>query len=96
MLSFQVLGIFQKKIDEAGTSLESATKKPQTIQKKLDKFVGIEYEEADKKLLTDIMEMPCMDGKLYASPIMDCFKGEIVALEIRDNMRKELCVDTLQ
>lgn len=49
-----------------------------------------------KKLLTDIMEMPCMDGKLYASPIMDCFKGEIVALEIRDNMRKELCVDTLQ
>ena len=27
---------------------------------------------------------------------MDCFNGEIVALEMRDNMKKELCVDTLQ
>lgn len=48
-----------------------------------------------KKLLTDITEVPCMDGKLYVSPIMDCFNGEIVALEMRDNMKKELCVDTL-
>ncbi len=27
---------------------------------------------------------------------MDCFNGEIVALEMHDNMKKELCVDTLQ
>lgn len=53
-------------------------------------------DEPLKKLLTDITEVPCMDGKLYVSPIMDCFNGEIVALEMRDNMRKELCVDTLQ
>ena len=53
-------------------------------------------DEPLKKLLTDITEVPCMDGKLYVSPIMDCFNGEIVALEMRDNMKKELCIDTLQ
>jgi len=26
---------------------------------------------------------------------MDCFSGEIVAMEMRDNMKKELCIDTL-
>lgn len=41
----------QKKIDEAGSSLESATKKSHTIQKKLDKFVGIEFEEKEQKLI---------------------------------------------
>ena len=53
-------------------------------------------DELLKKLLTDITEVPCMDGKLYVSPILDCFNGEIVALEMHDNMKKELCVDTLQ
>ena len=27
---------------------------------------------------------------------MDCFNGEIISLIMRDNMRKELCVDTLK
>ena len=49
-----------------------------------------------RKLLTDITEVPCSDGKLYVSPILDCFNGEIVALEMRDNMKKELCVDTVE
>ena len=48
-----------------------------------------------KKLLTDITEVQCADGKLYVSPIMDCFNGEIVALEMQDNMKKELCIDTV-
>ena len=30
-----------------------------------------------KKLLTDITEVQCADGKFYVSPIMDCFNGEI-------------------
>ena len=42
------------------------------------------------KLLTDISEVQCSDGKLYISPIFDCYNGEIVALEMRDNMKKEL------
>ena len=49
-----------------------------------------------KKLLTDITEIQCLDGKLYVSPAMDCFSGEIVALEMRDNMKKELCIDTVR
>lgn len=52
---------------------------------------------ADKpytKMLTDISQIPCSDGKLYISPIMDCYNGEILSLEMRDNMKKELCIDT--
>ena len=48
-----------------------------------------------EKLLTDITEVQCADGKLYISPIMDCFNGEIVSLEMHDNMKKELCIDTV-
>lgn len=48
------------------------------------------------KLLTDITEVQCSDGKLYVSPVMDCFNGEIVALEMRENMKKELCIDTIR
>ena len=48
------------------------------------------------KFLTDVTEIQCLDGKLYVSPIMDCYNGEIVALEMRDNMKKELCIDTVK
>jgi len=53
-------------------------------------------DEPLKKFLTDITEVPCRDGKLYVSPIMDFFNGEIVALEMRENMKKELCIDTVK
>ena len=49
-----------------------------------------------RKLLTDITQIQCVDGRLYISPIMDCFNGEILSLRMADNMRKELCVDTLK
>ena len=49
-----------------------------------------------QKLLTDISEIQCVDGKLYVSPVLDCFSGEILALEMRDNMKKELCIDTVR
>ena len=52
-------------------------------------------ESPSKKLLTDITEVQCADGKLYVSPIMDCFSGEIIALNMDDNMRKELVVSTI-
>ena len=47
-----------------------------------------------EKLLTDISQIPCQDGKLYISPILDCFNGEIISLVMRENMKKELCIDT--
>ena len=46
-----------------------------------------------KKLLTEVQ---CSDGKLYVSSILDYFNGEIVVLEMRDNMKKELCIDTVK
>lgn len=49
-----------------------------------------------KKLLTDITQVQCEDGKLFISPILDCYNGEILALEMRDNMKKELCIDTVR
>ena len=49
-----------------------------------------------QKLLTDITQTQCADGKLYISPIMDCFNGEILSLCMDNNMRKELCIDTLK
>lgn len=49
-----------------------------------------------RKLLTDISQIECRDGKLYISPVMDCFNGEILSLIMRDNMRKDPCVDTLK
>lgn len=36
--------------------------------------------EPYQKLLTDISQVVCCDGKLYISPIMDCFNGEILSL----------------
>jgi len=48
------------------------------------------------KLLTDISQILCSDGKLYISPILDCFSGEILSLMMEDHMRKELCIDTLK
>lgn len=47
-----------------------------------------------QKLLTDISQIQCQDGKLYISPILDCYNGEILSLVMRDNMKKELCIDT--
>ena len=34
--------------------------------------------------------------KNYVSTALDCFNGEIVALEMCDNMKKKLCMDTVK
>ena len=49
-----------------------------------------------EKFLTDITVVQYADGKRYVSPVMDCFSGEIVTLEMQDNMKKELCIDTVR
>lgn len=53
-------------------------------------------EQHGHKFLTDITEIQCFDGKLYVSPVMECSTGEIVAMEIRDNMKKELCISMVE
>lgn len=50
----------------------------------------------NQKWLTDITEVQCADGKLYVSPILDCFNGEIVGLSMDNNMRKELCIQAFE
>jgi transposase InsO family protein len=49
-----------------------------------------------KKLLTDITEIQCYDGKLYLAAVLDCFNGEIVGMAIEDNMKSELCVTAFE
>jgi transposase InsO family protein len=50
----------------------------------------------NQKWLSDITEIPCSDGKLYLSAMLDCFNGEIVGLAMDDNMRKELCIQAFE
>jgi transposase InsO family protein len=38
----------------------------------------------NEKWLTDITEMKALDGKLYLSPVIDCFDGMAVAWEISE------------
>ena len=52
-------------------------------------------EEPLKKVLSDITEIQCSDGKLYVSAVLDCFNGEILALATDNNMKKELCISTV-
>lgn len=52
-------------------------------------------DEPLKKVLSDITEIQCSDGKLYASAVLDCFNGEVLALAMDDNMKKELCIATV-
>ena len=53
-------------------------------------------EEPLRKLLSDITKIQCLDGKLYASAILDCFNGEVLSLAMDDNMKKELCIRTVK
>ena len=52
--------------------------------------------EPNQKWLSDISEVPTADGKLYISPVLDCFDGQIVGLAMGDNMKKELCIDAFR
>ena len=49
-----------------------------------------------KKLLSDITEIQCYDGKLYVSAVLDCYNGEILSVAMDSNMKKELCIRTVK
>jgi transposase InsO family protein len=53
-------------------------------------------EKPLRKLLSDITEIQCFDGKLYVSAVLDCYNGEILSVAMDDNMKKELCVRTVE
>ena len=53
-------------------------------------------EKPLQKLLSDITEIQCSDGKLYVSAVLDCFNGEILSVVMDNNMKKELCIRTVK
>jgi len=61
---------------------------------KSENLIGMDFrsEGANEKWVGDITQVQCYDGKIYVMAIMDCWNGEIVGLEIADNMKKEMCI----
>lgn len=53
-------------------------------------------EKPLQKLLSDITEIQCYDGKLYLSAVLDCYNGEILSIAMDNNMKKELCIRTVK
>lgn len=52
-------------------------------------------EQPFVKGVTDITEVTAKDGKLYVSAIFDCYNSEVLGLSMDDNMKVDLCVNTL-
>ena len=72
------------------TKADKKAMRPQNIIKQ-----DFSAQEPLRKLLTDITQIPCKDGKLYVSPLFDCYNGEIISLAMDTNMKKELCIKTI-
>lgn len=73
------------------TKADRKAMKPQNIIRQ-----AFTAEAPLRKLLTDITQIPCKDGKLYVSPLLDCYNGEIISLVMDTNMKKELCIKTIR
>jgi transposase InsO family protein len=80
-------------LQEKKRNPNSLTKEDKAAQKSEDLIKqDFQASEPNRKWLSDISEVSTMDGKLYISPVLDCFDGQIVGLTMDDNMRKELCI----
>jgi len=53
-------------------------------------------EKPLEKCVTDITEIPAKDRKLYVSAIFDCYDLTVLGISMADNMRAELCAQTLE
>ena len=86
------MGILHRKKTPHGT-----TKATTEIQDK-ENLIKRDFtaKEPLKKLLSDITEIQCSDGKLYLSVVLDCCNGEILSAVMDDNMKKELCIRTVR
>ena len=79
-----------RKSPDGLTKADKKAMRPQNIIKQ-----DFSAQEPLRKLLTDITQIPCKDGKLYVSPLFDCYNGEIISLAMDTNMKKELCIKTI-
>jgi transposase InsO family protein len=86
-------GLLQKK----KRNPNSLTKEDYAAQKS-ENLINQDFyaSEPNIKWLSDISEVNTADGKLYISPVLDCFDGQIVGLAMDDNMKKELCIASFE
>ena len=80
-----------KKRPNALTKAERAAQKSENIMKQ-----DFTANVPGQKCLSGITEVPCLDGKLYAAPVLDCFDGMIIGLGMYDNMKQELCIKAFE
>jgi transposase InsO family protein len=81
----------KKRNPNALTKEDKAAQKSENLIKQ-----DFQSPEPNSKWLSDISEVNTADGKLYISPIMDCFDGQIVGLTMDNNMRQELCIEAFK
>ena len=73
------------------------TKADRNARKSDDKLKRDFYSDIpNKKAITDITEIPAKDGKCYVSVTFDCFDKLALGISISDNMRANLCAETLR
>jgi transposase InsO family protein len=92
------------RVMKANNLLQKKKRKPNGITKedyeaqKSENLIKQNFlaSEPNTKWLSDITEVPTADGKLYVSPVLDCFDGKIVGLAMDNNMRKELCIQSFE
>ena len=86
------MGILHRKRTPRGTT--KATTEIQDRENLIKR--DFKAEKPLRKLLSDITEIQCCDGKLYLSAVFDCYNGEILSVAMDSNMKKELCIRTVK
>ena len=86
------MGILHKRRTPRGTT--KATTEIQDRENVIKR--DFSAEKPLRKLLSDITEIQCNDGKLYVSAVLDCYNGEILSIAMDNNMKKELCIRTVE
>lgn len=86
------MGIIHRRRTPHGTT--KATTETQDRENLIKR--NFKAEKPLSKLLSDITEIQCYDGKLYLSAVLDCYNGEILSVAMDNNMKKELCIRTVK
>ncbi len=83
-------GLLQKKNHPKG--LTKAQKNAQKSDDLLKR--NFTADKPNTKVVTDITEVKCKDGKLYVSAVFDCFDNACIGLSIGDNMETPLVIQS--
>ena len=79
------MGILHRRSTRRGTT--KATTEIQDRENLIKR--DFKAEKPLRKLLSDITEIQCCDGRLYVSVVLDCYNGEILSAAMDSNMKKE-------